>query len=679
MELWVALDKTVLESIPLLAEYSPELDVALLEPLLLPTLDQMVRLQGVENYLRYRHDGAEYPQHSVFKFVNHIDSFPARYFDADLGSGLRDLRVQIREDARRQLDSTRETWRSLNATYNRLTGENSRVNHRYVQSRDRWGDPISVHASLCKKCDLQREIDSLAMDVHEWPLPEKDILSRLVVFELRLPKAFGIWRDTTFSLALRYSSEVPKTDPPPVPILCDYPALSTYFEARFANKLTIASTTKSYLVAHYRRRKFPCTENDVVKNHALRYDLFNNSSESPGWINPSIFRSMNIRKQCKPFLPSGPYVQLAWTIADTKHTSNMVIARQSECPATISRHEWDAFGHLRAGNRLQWRNMMLELARGTLTLGNPAVYLLFRQAAWQAEKPLPSEGNDGGYEPRREAHLDLSDAEFGLNVLSVLRECLANISANWQEQWTAATLSMMACRLFSLSANEKVKVAVQSFLASLRQTLWGWMHQVLGLMKSGASELTVELINGLRDRVIQLAVTCRSTYMLKDAITKILSNSNALTIFIDSAIVLRNIIPPSLSSLSPPLRYLVERDAVLAAEVCDLLKVAINSNNVGLDNAILSNTWQSFRRNTLVPWRPIGDRWLTCETLSEGQTQVCYVYLNLYNGTFLVNGKQWVAFQRIFLDTRCSRLFFQAKYLMSFQKFVFSPNVSISL
>jgi hypothetical protein len=172
-------------------------------------------------------------------------------------------------------------------------------------------------------------------------------------------------------------------------------------------QLTIASTAKSFLVSHYSSKNFPCNEDDVIKTHGLRYNLFDNSSR--GWITPSIFLSMNIRQQCTPSSLPGPYADLAWSMVDTTHTSNMVIARQSQCPVVISYHEWDAFGHLRAGNRLQWRNMMLELVRGTLTLGNPAVYLLFRQAAWQAEKALSLEDEEGldPDPPLREAHLDL--------------------------------------------------------------------------------------------------------------------------------------------------------------------------------------------------------------------------------------------------------------------------------
>jgi hypothetical protein len=284
--------------------------------------------------------------------------------------------------------------------------------------------------------------------------------------------------------------------------------------------------------------------------------------------------------------------------------------------------------------------MMLELIRGTLTLGNSAVYLLFCQAAWQAEKALSSEDNEKDSEPYREAHLDLSEAEFGQEVLTVLQERFDMISGNWKEGWTAATLSMIACRLFSLNADEKVKDGVQVFLASLRETISGWMKQVLCLMKSEAAELTTEEINELRDRVIQLAITCRSTYMLGDAIAGIFCDSNALTLFIDSAMVLQNIVPPNLSSLSVPLRYVAEKNIVLSAQVFDMLRAAVDSDNFGLDNAIRCNTWQAFRRDTCVSWKPIGDRWMTCQTSSEGNARVCHVYFNLHDGTFLVNGKR---------------------------------------
>jgi hypothetical protein len=675
MELWVALDKTVIDNIPLLANYSPQLDPALLEPLLLPTLDQMVRVQAIEDYLRRRHSRVTHPQYSIFEFVRHRDSFPARYFNED--PTLQALRSEIQDKATSERALTRENWKKLRDQYNDLTREADMLEHTYTSTYNRWGDDYLAHSMFCKKCSLDREAARLSVDVHEWPLPEDEILSRFVVFELRLPEAFGVWRDATFSLARRYTSVKPITSPDPVPVLHKYPALSAYFKANSTvQQLTIASVTKSFLVSHYRCKKFPCNEDDVIKKNGLRFNLFDTSSR--GWITPSVFIPMSIREQCTPSLPPGPYVHLAWSIAGTKHTPNMVIARQSECPAVITYHEWDAFGHLRAGNRIQWRNMMLELVRGTLTLGDPAAYLLFRQAAWQAEMALSSDNNMGS-QPRREAHLDLSKAEFGQEILSVLCERFTHISANWQEGWTVSILSVVACRLFSLSDDEKVKEDVRNFMVPLRDTLSGWLKQVLRLMKSQAADITTEGRNELRDRVIQLAVSCRSTYMLDDEIARILRDSNALTLFIDSAIVLQSIIPPNISSLPSPLRYMVERDMMLSAEVVNLLRTAINSNNFSLDDAIRRNLWQGFRRDPCVPWEHVGDSWVTSQTSSKGNSHVCYVYFNLYDGSFLVDGKTIGGLPKNILGhSLFQTLFPNQVHIYMVQKLCKTSNVSIS-
>jgi hypothetical protein len=130
LELWIALDKTVVDSIPLLRKYSPEFDLTLFEPLLLPTWSQMIRLRAVEKYLQDRHNQVVYPQHSVFEFINHRDSFPTRYFDGD--PALQLLRSQILDEANRQRTSTREKWRRLNDKYHRLMTEVNRLSCQYM-------------------------------------------------------------------------------------------------------------------------------------------------------------------------------------------------------------------------------------------------------------------------------------------------------------------------------------------------------------------------------------------------------------------------------------------------------------------------------------------------------------------------------------------------------------------
>ena len=182
MELWVALDRVVTAEIPLLSQYSPELPPNMLEPLLLRTFDQMRRLQVVEQYLQERIDRARYPHCSLFNFVESDDAFAVRYFDTD--SSLRSLRLKILNTAELERDAIREQCREQNAEYDRLTKLAGSLSCTYVKILERWGDLVSRHSWSCEKCSLERQARNLTTPVHEWPLPENDIFSKLVIFEL---------------------------------------------------------------------------------------------------------------------------------------------------------------------------------------------------------------------------------------------------------------------------------------------------------------------------------------------------------------------------------------------------------------------------------------------------------------------------------------------------------------
>jgi len=107
---------------------------------------------------------------------------------------------------------------------------------------------------------------------------------------------------------------------------------------------------------------------------------------------------------------------------------------------------------------------------------------------------------------------------------------------------------MIACRLFSLSVDEKVKENVRSFLASLRQTLSQWMKQVLHLMESKTAAFTTEAINKTQGYCHPVRHNLPLDLCAGGCDPRVLRDPDTLAIFIDSAIVLQNIIPPKLSS-----------------------------------------------------------------------------------------------------------------------------------
>lgn len=623
LELWMALDRTTIELVPLLEEYSPELSVSSFEPLILPTLCQLKRLRTVETYLQRRHDRAKdpYRRYSLFDFINDKDSFAARYFQTD--TELPTLRSLIESEAIAMRDDKIRERTVKNETYIRLKDENNLLYHDRVCGLDGCEADCDPN---CRKCRVESQLRRMVIKVFEWPLPEEDILSQQVVFELQVPKPVAIWRDISYCLARNYSYEYPNKRPNPTTILSNYGGLQKHLSPNLSSQqITIASIFKPFLKSHYREcRDFPCEVSDVVKPHPLCYAVYDVTNGE--WVHK--LPNITIRERCTPILPSGPYGSLAWAVDSTIHTSNMVISRQADCPPELSYHEWEALGHIRAGHRLQWRNMMLELVRETVALGEPAVHLLFRQAAFQAEK--------GSNSDHREAHLDLTDEAFGIEAIGVLRRQLDRIRDTWQEGWTASTLGILACRLFSLSTSVAVRRRAGEFLSILRQTVWRWLEQVLPRL------LGADPAGDIRNRIIQLAATCRSTFALElEEVSHLFGDPESVSIFVKCAIVLRDNAPGDLRTLPTYLRYLVESDMILSAEVVKVLAQSVRNNGKGLDKAI-HYVWDVFRRDPAIPWRAIHDDhfWMACETSAKYDTdKVNHVHFNLLDGTVLLNGE----------------------------------------
>lgn len=121
LELWQSLDRLVITIHPLLKDYSPDIPLSLLEPLLLTRLDQMDRLHRFELYLANRHSGCSAGNPSIFSNPSR-NSFTVRYFDTSVHHQL--LKFRIEEEANRQQDLLKiqhglrlQQWREMKAKF----------------------------------------------------------------------------------------------------------------------------------------------------------------------------------------------------------------------------------------------------------------------------------------------------------------------------------------------------------------------------------------------------------------------------------------------------------------------------------------------------------------------------------------------------------------------------------
>ena len=409
MDLWVALDKCALHHYPLLHDYDPGFPPSLFEPLLLPRKAQMERLVRVEQHLGTRRKAAIPGFPSIFRSVDAPKRFAVRYLERP-SHHHQELRRKIEAEATTERSQKLSELAKKRHRYQELIKQSDGMNCQYV-SRWRRRREVSKHSDSCQKCQLKSKARGLTIDVHEWPLPKRDLEAKVAVFELDVPTIVTKWRDTTYSILVDMLSVDPGAQASRrgngkqqgVYALRSYVGLQKFIKSQ-AGRLQLTSITKPFVISHYRHQKISqANETNVCVNNGLNYSL--HDSKKSRWTE-ELLDCCDVREKCTLKLLPGPYRELQYAVNNTTHTSNEVIASQAKCPEALTMHEYYAFGTLRSGHRLQWRNIARELTARILNFSCHETQALLTQAAWQV-------GPFSKGEVRRESRADLEEEEFG--------------------------------------------------------------------------------------------------------------------------------------------------------------------------------------------------------------------------------------------------------------------------
>ena len=631
MDLWVALDKWALRHCTLLHDYSPEFPPSLFEPLLLPKKPQMERLLRVEQHLATRRAAAIPGFPSIFRSIDTPKSFVVRYVQQSPRHEVLQRKIEAEaenDQARKIAELAKKRQR-----YHELIKKSDGMSCQYV-SRWRKHQLISEHSGSCEKCQLKSEAKGLTIDVHEWPLPERDLEAKAAVFELDVPTVVSKWRDTTYSILVDMFSVEPGAQSPHrgkgkqqgVYSLRNYAGLQK-FVGSHAGRLQLASTTKPFIVSHYRHQKISqANESNVCVNNGLHYAVYD--SKKMRWTE-ELLDCCGVREQCSPKLPAGPYRGLQYAMNNTIHTSNEVIASQAECPKTLTMHEFYAFGTLRSGHRLQWRNIARELTARILNLNRHEPHALIVQAAWQVG-PF-SEG-----QVCRESHADLEEVEFGRSLLSALDDAVGTIEGNWQGAAAARTLVALATRLLSLSSCKVVRKGCFRFLRRARAISLRWIREVGPKLQEGQEE---EELRNLNARTLEMALTCHGTFDVDSHhLPALLEWDEDIAVVTECSIIVHDRCPVVVDDLPASINPLLQRYRRLSCLLEPLLRQRILEGRNGLDRTI-GRLWAGYVSGS--PWTALdtpSERWLVTETSSEDGLSSMLVHYNLLDGSLLVNG-----------------------------------------
>ena len=285
----------------------------------------------------------------------------------------------------------------------------------------------------------------MKIEVHEWPLPQDSCEAQTVVFELDCPVVFGLWRSATYQV-LNDICRSHLKHPKPFGAFRYIGSIMV-----LAATLTVTGSSGSHWHRQPNHSRTPITTRDQFLPTKVPsvYKMASNSNFSTNsrsaWVVGS-FSNCSVVSYCTLKLPvESSYKSLQYAVDGTSHTSNEVMANQSECPNDLNLHEYIAFASLRSGHRIQWLNICRELPTRCLSFHRAEVHTLLTQAAWQVGH-LTEEGD-------REWHAELKNVGFGLVLLNELEDLQASIEASWLDSVTMRTITSLTCRLL-LSADD---------------------------------------------------------------------------------------------------------------------------------------------------------------------------------------------------------------------------------
>lgn len=403
----------------------------------------------------------------------------------------------------------------------------------------------------------------------------------------------------------------------------DYDSLKRYHFNK-GPRISIGSSTKPFIRAHYKSRPLPVQFQDVAVNNGLKYQVLD-TLENVWTIDQT--EASTFEPWCVSTLTTKPYSNLQWTVDSTRHTQNEVLARQISCSTSLTMHEFVAFGSLRAGERLQWYNIVRELGSANLNLNAEAVGTLLTQAAWQAGYANPNS-------ELRESHHVFEDIRFCTRMHDILVSALEKIEANWKELNSMNVLVILSLRLLSLVKHRSIIENSLQLLARLRQVTLGWAREL------AQSERQSSDSDQSHRRLLKAALTCRMTYFVDSQhVGSVLGSRTDIATFIECSIWVYDNCPVNVTQLPPLLQRALLRDRRLAYSVEPRLAQLIHDGNPGLTDGVKS-IWQAAYLPDIWEFvsKPLKN-WVVTRTMPPKGSEPQLVHYDLLSGRLLVDGR----------------------------------------
>ena len=622
-ELWRAIDVLATKIQPILCRFRPGIPVYLFCPLLLPKKSQMDRLKQVELYIAARNEQAVSENPSMFSPPSKRCFAAQLYETSEIHQT---LRRKIDEFATKQISRKQAEWKKESQRYRDIiaAAKATKCQNTFDMHRNEERHILSG----CPRCRALKAAEEMSIDKYERPLPEDAVHCAAAVVELDFPSEMVAWRNMTWMLVHDIGRSSKTSGPPPAESLLNYSELQPFARHK-ASSITMASLTKSYIRSHYKPIKFPVDFEQCVVNNALRYMLWDAGSSC--WLHDQ--DSMpNIDIRCITQLPEGPYTKLQYAVNGTSHTQNRVIAEQGSCSAEISLPEFVSFGSLRSdGERTQWLNIKRELESSNLHFNAEAVYILFRQAAWQV--------GSYSYSPYRVSHMDCGNQAFCHELLTILGRNVESVKASWKSDNALLLFSTITLRILSLSLRPDIKTMALGLLQKIRGVAYSWTEILDKIIRDTTAP---KVLLRLQERRLRSALLCKMTFDVDASdLPKLLATANDVCTWILCSNSVQEHTGKDGVEFKRDLRLLILRDKELSHRLFRHVRNFIIEGNQGGLNKAIRHIWSGFEP-TSAGWTalqgPSFQRWIVSVTEAKPGKASQRVLYDLLDGVLLVDG-----------------------------------------
>ncbi|KAL8419176.1 hypothetical protein RB594_002398 [Gaeumannomyces avenae] len=589
MELWIQLDYAACVRFPLLSSFHPLFVPSSLDVLYLPKHIDMQRLQGIQGYLRQRIDSCAESQFTIFEDPQ-PGCFAHEYFDAAPDSArLQKIREDIMRHAERDRKEKEQEWERKSRAFERMSKE-VQVGTCLFTDGDRldaFGHQIPPrHHPNCPRCHTRTTMDRMRIDIVEDPLPEDEIMQKIVVFELGVfdgAAIFTTYRDITWAIVSQLASMSKDQGVPPRCTIRSYTGLGK-FNSQSQSDVVLASTTKSFLATHYRTVPLPVALEDLLKPNGLRYTYYDQLSKLYPSRSSVIVRHPSFAHHCRLPLANTPFSAISQAFPADKPgpSSYEVVTSQASCPQGLNMHEFLAFQTLLSGNARRWISLLAELGSSNLNFSSEATLVLVRFVALQAG-PLGDTDDT-----LRVSHGILREESFGCKLLEQLSQRLTSISTNWREVFVMDTIITLALRLYELTeeCSHAVHFKALHLLGSARQTALGWMTL---LREETRNEKDADIARRVQQYAVWAALLCRRTFAIHaDQLTTL--DTESLGMFVECSITLQNNLPSNINSFPSLLKEAVITNFKLGHRLQPLVLRSIETEPVAFVS-VLSPFW----------------------------------------------------------------------------------------